>query len=53
MIDAQECDGLEKIAKDSGNQDVSLLVLDAGHNMEGKHEELGLGIVKWMQARFE
>lgn len=53
MIDAQECDGLEKIAKDSGNQDVSVLALDAGHNMEGKHEELGLGIVKWMQARFE
>lgn len=53
IIDAQECDALKKIASDSGNQDVSLLSLDAGHNMEGKHEELGLGIVKWMQARFE
>lgn len=53
MIDPQECDALGHVAKTAGNPDVTMLQLEAGHDLSGKHEELGQGVVKWIQERFE
>ncbi|HSF08332.1 MAG TPA: hypothetical protein VLA60_02900 [Nitrospirales bacterium] len=53
MIDPQECDALGNVVKTAGNPDVTMLHLEAGHDLSGKHEELGQGVVKWIQERFE
>lgn len=47
-----EADDLARIARDSGNRDVSVVHLDADHNFEGKEEELGEAIKKWLGGRF-
>jgi hypothetical protein len=53
MIDQQEFDALGNVAKKAGNPDVTMLNLEAGHDLSGKHEELGQGVVNWIQERFE
>ncbi|MEO6201941.1 MAG: hypothetical protein ABIU05_05455, partial [Nitrospirales bacterium] len=53
MIDQQEFDALGNVAKKAGNRDVTMLHLGAGHDLSGKHEELGQGIMNWMQERFQ
>jgi pimeloyl-ACP methyl ester carboxylesterase len=47
-----EADDLARIAQESGNKDVSAIYLDADHNFEGKEEELGEVIKKWLGRRF-
>jgi alpha-beta hydrolase superfamily lysophospholipase len=53
LIAQQEFEALGNVAKAAGNQDVTMLNLEAGHNLAGKHEELGQGIVNWLQKRCE
>ncbi len=53
IIDQQDFEALGKVAREAGNQDVTMLNLDAGHTMAGKHDELGQGIVNWLRERFE
>jgi alpha-beta hydrolase superfamily lysophospholipase len=53
MIDQAEFESLGTLARNAGNTDVTMLNLEAGHSLAGKHEELGWEMVKWMQDRFE
>ena len=53
LIDQHDFDALGNVAKEAGNEDVTMLNFEAGHNLAGKHEELGQGIVNWLQERFE
>ncbi|UCE62566.1 MAG: alpha/beta hydrolase [Nitrospirota bacterium] len=53
MIDQHEFQALGQIGRDAGNNDVTMLELEAGHTLEGKHQELGQNIVRWLQERFE
>jgi pimeloyl-ACP methyl ester carboxylesterase len=48
----EEANDLARIAQESGNKDVSAIYLDADHNFEGKEEELGEVIKKWLGRRF-
>ncbi|MFC1834799.1 hypothetical protein ACFL2Q_08710 [Thermodesulfobacteriota bacterium] len=53
IIDREELESLAGIATDSGNSDVAELTLPAAdHTMEGKHDELGEGIIVWLHKRF-
>ena len=53
MVNYHEFQALGQIGLDSGNNDVTMLELEAGHTLEGKHQELGQIIVRWLQERFE
>jgi hypothetical protein len=53
MIDHHEFQALGRLGRDAGNKDVTMLELEAGHTLEGKHSELGQNIVRWLQDRFE
>ena len=53
MIDQEEIESLGTLARNAGNTDVTMVNLKAGHSLEGKHEKLGEGMVKWMRDRFE
>lgn len=53
MIDQQEFKALGDVATQAGNPDVTMLNLEAGHDLSGRHEELGQGIVNWIQERFK
>ena len=53
MIDQHEFQALGRLGRDGGNKDVTMLELKAGHTLEGKHDELGQYIVRWLQERFE
>jgi len=53
IIEYSEFGTLAKIAKDSGNQDVSQFTLEADHRIEGKHNELGSAIIRWLDERFK
>ena len=46
-------DGKALIAKEGGNKDVTQVVLDAGHALDGKHDSLGQAIIEWLNYRFE
>lgn len=48
----EEANDLAKIAQNAGNQDVSAFYMNADHNFDGKEEELGNAIVKWLGRRF-
>ena len=52
IIDQQEFHALGQLGRDAENNDVTMLELDAGHTLEGKHQELGQHIVRWLQNRF-
>ena len=53
MINQHEFQALGQLGRDAGNNDVTMLELEAGHTLEGQHHELGQSIVKWLQERFE
>ena len=53
MIDQHEFQALGQLGKETGNTDVTMLELEADHTLEGKHHELGVNIVTWLQERFE
>ena len=42
---------LAQVALDAGNKDVSALYVNAGHTFEGKEEELGDVIMRWLDRR--
>jgi pimeloyl-ACP methyl ester carboxylesterase len=52
IVNPQECYDLARMALDAGNKDVSALYVNAGHTFEGKEEELGDIIVRWLNRRF-
>ncbi len=53
MIDQHDFQALGQLGRDAGNHDVTMLELEAGHTLEGKHHELGGNIVRWLQEHFE
>ena len=53
FVEHREFEDLAQIARDSGNRDVTQVCLDANHNLDGKHDELGTEIIKWISDRFE
>ena len=53
LINHDEFQALGQLGRDAGNTDVTLLELEAGHTLEGKHHELGLTIMRWLQERVE
>lgn len=48
----KEAQNLAQIAEQAGNRDVTAFYLDANHNFDGKEEELGEVIKKWLDRRF-
>ncbi len=52
VVDSHEAYELAQIAIEAGNKDVSVFYVNAGHTLEGKEEELGDIIVKWLDRRF-
>ncbi|MGH7884855.1 MAG: alpha/beta hydrolase family protein [Thermodesulfobacteriota bacterium] len=53
FVNSNETHELARIAIEHGNEDVSAYYLNAGHTLEGKEEELGDIIVRWMDRRFK
>jgi pimeloyl-ACP methyl ester carboxylesterase len=53
IIDPIETFDLAQIALNAGNKDVSAFYVNAGHTLEGKEEELGDIIIKWLDRRFQ
>jgi pimeloyl-ACP methyl ester carboxylesterase len=53
FIEQREFEELAGIARESGNDDVTEVCLETGHKFEGKHNELGEAIVKWLSDKFE
>ena len=51
VVDSHETFELAQIAKEAGNDDVSVYYVNAGHALEGKEEELGDIVVKWLDKR--
>jgi pimeloyl-ACP methyl ester carboxylesterase len=52
VVNPQECYDLARVALNAGNEDVSALYVNAGHTFEGKEEELGDIIIRWLNRRF-
>jgi len=52
VVDPQETYDLAQVALDAGNKDVSAFYVNAGHTLEGKEEELGDIVVRWLDRRF-
>jgi pimeloyl-ACP methyl ester carboxylesterase len=52
VVDPQETYDLAQVALDAGNRDVSAFYVNAGHTLEGKEEELGDIVVRWLDRRF-
>ena len=52
IIDPRETYDLAQIAIDASNKDVSAFYVNTGHTLEGKEEELGDIIIKWLHRRF-
>lgn len=52
IVNPQETHDLARVALDAGNKDVSAFYLNAGHTFEGKEEELGDVIIRWLNRRF-
>jgi pimeloyl-ACP methyl ester carboxylesterase len=48
MIQRSEFEGLCRLASKSGNRDVTAILLDANHTFDGKQEELGQLVIKWL-----
>ncbi len=53
VVKPEETHDLAQIAIEAGNQDVSAFYVNAGHTFEGKEEELGDIIVRWLDRRFK
>lgn len=53
FIEPREGEELGALAREAGNEDVTQVVLEAGHAFEGKQDELGRTIVAWLRARFD
>lgn len=53
VIDPIETFELAQISLDAGNKDVSAFYLNTGHTLEGKEDELGDIIIKWLDRRFQ
>lgn len=53
FVKSNETHELAQVAIEHGNEDVSAYYLNAGHTLEGKEEELGDIIVRWMDRRFK
>ncbi|MEQ9619576.1 MAG: alpha/beta hydrolase [Deltaproteobacteria bacterium] len=53
VVQPEETQDLAQIAIQAGNQDVSAFYVNAGHTFEGKDEELGDIIVRWLDRRFK
>ena len=47
-IQRSEFEGLCRLASKSGNREVTAILLDANHTFDGKHEELGQLMIKWL-----
>jgi len=52
VVQNSETEDLARIAKESGNTDVTEVYLQADHTFEGKHEELADIILAWLGERF-
>lgn len=52
IVNPQETQDLAQAALNAGNKDVSAFYVNAGHTLEGKEEELGDIVVKWLGRRF-
>ena len=52
VVKPEETHKLADLAIQSGNTDVSAFYVNAGHTFEGKEEELGEIIVRWLDKRF-
>ncbi len=52
VVNPQESYDLARVALNAGNKDVSALYVNAGHTFEGKEEELGDIIIRWLNRRF-
>lgn len=53
VVRPEETHDLAQMAIQAGNQDVSAFYVNAGHTFEGKEEELGDIIVRWLDRRFK
>ena len=53
VVDPQETHDLAQLAIQAGNEDVSAFYVNAGHKFDGKEEELGDIIVRWLDRRFK
>lgn len=52
-IERREFEDLAKVAADAGHTDITQLYLDADHMFEGKHNELGQVIARWLNDRIK
>lgn len=52
IIEGRETEDLCEIAKHNGNTDVTHVIIDANHSFDGRHEELGKTIIRWLCERF-
>lgn len=52
FVKPEETHNLAQIAIDGGNDDVSAYYLNTGHTLEGKEEEMGDIITRWLDRRF-
>jgi len=48
LIQRSEFETLCRIASKSGNREVTAIQLDANHTFDGKHEEIGQLMIKWL-----
>ncbi|GBD39877.1 hypothetical protein HRbin37_02163 [bacterium HR37] len=53
VINPIETYDLAQLAISAGNRDVSAFYVNAGHTLEGKEEEVGEIIIKWLDRRFK
>lgn len=53
VVKPEETHDLAQIAIQAGNEDVSAFYVNAGHTFQGKEEELGDIIVRWLDRRFK
>ncbi|MCY3986962.1 MAG: alpha/beta hydrolase [Candidatus Dadabacteria bacterium] len=52
FVKPDETHSLAQIAIDNGNDDVSAYYLNTGHTLEGKEEDMGDIITRWLDRRF-
>jgi len=53
IIDSIETFDLAQIALNAGNKDVSAFYVNTGHTLEGKEDEVGDIVIKWLDRRFQ
>ncbi len=53
IVKPEETHDLAQVALDAGNKDVSAFYVNTGHKFDGKEEELGDIIVRWLERRFK